>query len=80
MSIVRRASHVEPASLLLRLVFRVIRAIVRDTSRVAQWTRTWRCLWRVAIVNGPILPGRYTDRLQAIEAEISFLNKSYLEG
>ena len=75
----RRASHVEPDWLPLRLAFRAIRAIVRDTSSVAQWTRTWKCIWRVAIVGGPILSTRYYDRKQAINAEIFFLNKFFME-
>jgi len=80
LSTVRRASHVEPDWLPLRLIFRAIRAVVRDTSSVAQWTREWRCVWRVAIVGGPILSTRYYDRKQAINAEIFFLNKFYLEN
>lgn len=78
MSIVRRASFVEPENAYLRLTFRAIRKLVSDNSRIAQWTRTWDCLWRVAIVGGPILPDRYTDRIKAIEAEICFLNKFFM--
>lgn len=46
-AVVRRASHVEPVSAYLRLVFHAIRKLVADDSRVAAWTRTWGCMWRV---------------------------------
>jgi hypothetical protein len=55
--ITRRASHVEPADFWRRLAFSVLRKLTPDTSRIAAWTRTWNCLWRVNTkpVGGPIL-------------------------
>jgi hypothetical protein len=78
---VRRASHIVPENLWARLAFRTIRFCVHDTSRLAAWTRGWRCLWRVDTkpVGGPILADRFTDRQAAINAEIQFLNKYFLE-
>ena len=78
--IVRRASHVCPENFWMRLTFRAIRFCVHDTSRLAAWTRTWGCLWRVntSPVGGPILADRFTDRQAAIIAEIQFLNKFFL--
>ena len=77
---VRRASHVVPDNFWLRLAFQTIRACVSDTSRLAAWTRTWRCLWRVHVVADglDVNLGRYRDRNQAIEAEIGFLNQFFL--
>jgi hypothetical protein len=55
--ITRRASHVEPAGFWLRLAFTALRSIFPDTGKVAAWTRTWCCLWRVntSPVGGPVL-------------------------
>ena len=55
--ITRRASHVEPAYFWQRVAFSVLRKLTPDTSRIAAWTRTWKCLWRVNTkpVGGPIL-------------------------
>ena len=78
---VRRASHVLPDDPFLRLAFCAVRLLVSDTSGLAAWTRTWNCLWRVdtAPVGGPVLCCRWRDRQQAIEAEVRFLNKFFLE-
>lgn len=79
-TVTRRASHIVPDNVLLRGAFRTVRALVPDTSVIAQWSREWRCLWRVTVVNGPTLPGRWRDRKQAIEAEVEFLNGWFLDG
>jgi hypothetical protein len=78
----KRGSHVVPDKFWLRLAFRIIRFCVRDTSRLAAWTRTWGCLWRVdtSPVGGPILPDRYISRENAIAAEIKFLNQFFFTG
>ena len=68
----RRASHIEPATPALRWLFHTIRRNVSDSSHLAQWTRTWTCRWRVAIINGPTF-GSYTSRAEAIEAEVAWL-------
>jgi hypothetical protein len=95
--ITRRASHVEPAPRYTRWAFTVLRTLFSDTSKVAAWTRTWRCLWRVNTkpVGGPILRLKHinpatpwpvedlvavwANRLDAIAAEIKFLNQFFLE-
>ena len=71
----RRASHVAPVNPLLRLAFHAIRCLVADESRLAGWTRRWRCQWRVAIVGGPVLDGTWRDRLEAIAAEIEWIER-----
>lgn len=55
--VTRRASHVEPALFWNRQLFRILRTLFTDDSRVAAWTRTWDNLWRVDTrpVGGPIL-------------------------
>ena len=78
--VTRRASHVEPADFWTRLWFHVVRRFVTDKSAVAAWTRGWSCMWRIdtSPVGGPILPGRYKNRQEAIDAEIAFLNDWFL--
>jgi hypothetical protein len=77
----QRGSHVEPKYWPLRIAFHVIRLLVKDDSRVAQWTREWWCMWRVnlAPVNGPVV-GYWRDRMEAIAFEINYLNNFFLEG
>jgi hypothetical protein len=79
-AVVRRASHVEPVSLVLRLIFHAVRSLVADDSRIASWTRLWPCAWRVnmAPVGGSILPVHYSNRLAAIDAEVEALNNFFI--
>lgn len=81
-TVTRRASHVEPDAWVLRVLFHAIRKAVSDTSKAAAWTRTWACNWRVDTkpVGGPILQGRWRDRKKAIEAEIEFLNRWFVNA
>jgi hypothetical protein len=55
--VTRRASHVEPDTFWLRVAFHILRTVVSDKSRIAEWTRGWSCPWRVntAPVGGPVL-------------------------
>lgn len=92
-TVTRRASHVEPADWKRRILFTILRALVNDKSRIAAWTRTWQCWWRVntSPVGGPIL--RWSDiynkswgdgiavwwnRQHAIDEEVRFLNQWFL--
>lgn len=70
-----RASVIEPCWWPLRLAFGVIRSFAHDESPVAAWTRTWRCLWRVRVIGGPILDGEWRDRAAAIAAEVAWLEE-----
>jgi len=87
--ITRRASHVEPAGFWRRQAFHFLR-LFGDKTRIAEWTRNWRCEWRVNTrpVGGPILRGHdyagswiltWKNRQDAIDAEIAFLNSWFLE-
>lgn len=93
-TVTRRASHVEPATPGARILFHFLRLFGNKT-RIAEWTRGWKVLWRVntSPVGGPILKRKdagmlglpeltavWGDRQQAIDAEIKFLNKFFLEG
>jgi len=75
-----RASHVYPVNAGLRLVFRVVRGLVSDDSRIAAWSRTWPCMWQVDLspVGGGILPVHFSNRLTAIDAEVEALNNLFI--
>ncbi len=75
-----RASHVIPVNLVLRLAFNVMRALVSDDSRVAAWSRTWGCMWKVDMspVGAGILPVYFSNRLAAIDAEVEALNNYFI--
>jgi hypothetical protein len=77
---VKRASHVEPARLPLRVVFHGLRVLFGESGRMAEFTRHWGCTWRVNLepVNGPILPDTFTDRAEAIASEVSWLEINFL--
>jgi len=108
--VTQRASHVEPVNFFLRVIFHILRSFAKDKDAIAEWTRTWKCLWRVNTkpVGGPVLTwghvysaeqvkniarigysdalaglsntAVWSDRLEAIRAEVKFLNKFFLEG
>ena len=74
----RRASHVEPYEFWPRVAFTAIRMLVSDSSRVAEWTRRWRCNWRVNTkpVGGHILRwndlhGEYLTKMWAVRCEVA---------
>lgn len=75
----RRASHIEPCRPALRLAFRILRACCSDNSRIADWTRTWPCHWRVNMrpVGGPVFPYRFGNRSLAIAFEHNWLLENY---
>ena len=79
-STVERASHVEPVSRALRVLFYALRELFGEYGRMASFTRAWGCQWRVNLspVNGPMLPGTWNDRADAIKAEILWLETNFL--
>jgi len=71
-----RISHVEPVSWVLRKLFTIIRKRVSDGRRMAQWTRGWKCQWRVRLLDGSgEIYGPFSDRLKAIEFEVDYVNE-----
>ena len=81
-TITRRASRVLPAAFWSRIAFKAIRYFVHDDSASAAWCRTWRGPWMVDTTPtaGVVLEGRWMNRQDAINAEIAFLNRWFLEG
>lgn len=74
----KRASYVEPDFYLLRVLFHWLREKFGEVGRVADWTRSWKCLWRVNMSpsNGPILAGKWVNRQDALNAEIVWLTEN----
>jgi len=70
----RRASWIVPESLPLRWLFRMLR-LAGDESRLAAWTRTWRCRWMVDLSPSGwnVWLGPYGRRADALAAEHEWL-------
>ena len=66
-----RASVIEPAGVMRRVAFRVLRRLCGDGGRAAAWTRRWGGRWRARVIGGPEL-GKYDTRKQAIRAEMAW--------
>lgn len=80
-NLVKRASHVEPLMLWQAYIFRALRATFGDEGRVANWTRDWKCQWIVDCrpIGGPMHPQVFSNRAEAIEFEVEWLNKNFLK-
>ncbi len=67
---IRRAALVEPYRLPLRWGFRVLRRLFGEHGPEAEFTRRWRCRWRVdaRLLGGPV-EGPFQDREGALAAE-----------
>jgi len=79
-SVVRRASHVDPDSYILRIAFHALRAMFGEKGLVGEFTRKWPCAWRVDLSpsNGPLLDEVFYSRQDAIEAEVEWLNANFI--
>lgn len=79
-AVIKRASHVLPQNLILRILFHVLRSIWGEYGWMAEFTRSWSCLWYVDLspVGGPTLPQRFKNRAEAITAEVEWLQEFFL--
>jgi hypothetical protein len=79
-AVIKRASHVEPVSIPLRIAFRALRALAGEYGWVSDFTRRWRCVWQVDMspVGHGVLPTTFRNRADAIAAEIKYLNEFFL--
>lgn len=75
-----RASHVEPDAVVLRTLFHFLRRYAGEEGKLAEWTRNWKCIWRVNMgpSGGPILGARYVERSIALDAEVAWLESNIL--
>ena len=78
---VRRGGHVRPASLVLRVGFVLLRGLLGEQTAIAAWTRTWQCRWIADVrVSGGSVLGPFETRMEAIQAEESWLSEQCLTG
>lgn len=79
-AVTRRASHVVPWHGPTRTWFRLLRKVFGEEGRVGNWTRTWKGPWVVDLTPvGGEMHGFFATRVNAIEFEIEWLNKNFLE-
>ncbi len=63
----KRFSYIYPKNILLRAIFKFIRKIFSDESKLANWTRSWKCEW-IVLINKKVY-GPFKTRKKAIEFE-----------
>lgn len=75
----RRASFVEPYHRGLRLAFHLVRRIFGDEGPEADWTRRWKCRWRVNLEHsgGPIF-GPFPSRKFALAYEQDWVTRNWI--
>jgi hypothetical protein len=72
----RRASHVVPAHPVKRQAFRLIRLLVGERGRIAEWLRSWYGPWQVRFAETPRkVEFTHQSRRVCIEWEINQLNE-----
>lgn len=71
----KRVSRIVPTNPFMRVAFEQLRARCPDESAIAEWTRGWRCQWKVLIDDETF--GPFDSRLDAILFE---KDKIYQQG
>lgn len=71
----KRVSKVVPKNIILRGLFLLIRSTVSDDSKIANWTRRWKCSWIVLIEEKKY--GPFKDRTRAIRFEKELIRKNW---
>ena len=78
-STMTRASYILPDNALLRLAFRALRFTCRDGSKLAQWSRGWRCVWQVRLAASPDkVSFRHPSRAACLRWEHRTINRRLL--
>lgn len=73
-----RASHVLPANPIKRFTFRVIRSVVGERGKVADWCRSWRGPWQVRFASNPrMVSFQHASRRVCIRWEINQLERRF---
>jgi hypothetical protein len=63
---VQRVSYIRPQNIFLRIIFIFIRWIVNDNSKIANWTRQWKCKWVVQLKTDRKIYKNFINRDDAI--------------
>ncbi|MCQ9090675.1 hypothetical protein [Vibrio alginolyticus] len=71
----KRVSKIVPTNFFLMLAFYALRLVCSDNSKLAGWTRVWRCSWKV-VIDGEEF-GPFQKRIDAINFE---KDKIYEQG
>lgn len=72
----QRVSTILPLTATKRCAFKLLRLLFGERGRVAAWTRTWQCEWRVTIL-ATRQSAVFETREDAIRWEIGILEASY---
>jgi len=70
-----RVSRIVPLNIALKMAFIALRLITPDNSKIAAWTRLWKCQWNVLIDDQKY--GPFNKRVNAIAFE---KEKIYQQG
>jgi len=71
----KRVSRIVPQNIFLRGIFLLIRSAVPDNSKIAEWTRKWKCKWLVVIEKKQY--GPFKNRTKAIQFEKELIRKNW---
>ena len=74
---ITRVSEIMPSEAMLRACFRLCRRLGNDKSVLANWTRTWRCEWRLTVFDSGETK-LFADRGEAILYEKDVIRRSKL--
>jgi len=48
--VVRRYSEIVPCNPVLLILFRLVRGLFGESGRMSDWTRRWKCQWKMCII------------------------------
>jgi hypothetical protein len=71
----KRVSYIYPQNFMLRQVFLIIRRIFKNNEKIIEWTRNWKCLWQVEILDGKektVFKG-FQNRKDAVKFEKDYI-------
>jgi hypothetical protein len=76
----KRVSYIYPQNFMLRQVFLIIRKIFKNNEKIIEWTRNWKCLWQVEILDGKektVFKG-FQNRKDAVKFEKDYILRKKL--
>jgi hypothetical protein len=76
----KRVSYIYPQNFMLRQFFLIIRRIFKNNEKIIEWTRNWKCLWQVEILDGKektVFKG-FQNRKDAVKFEKDYILRKKL--